>query len=419
MMALNISPYAFTDTTKVVNGAIHPAPGWGLAPFAVLSTIFSILAIYLLVRRYRASSGVEREQTKIVFMGMLIMLGFLTFTVLIPILVFASGFFVLFVPLYTLIFLGMTAYAIVKYGLFDLKVIATEALTIMIWITLFANIFAAGDVAGAVTGFLVFLATLALGILLIKSVRQEVAEREQLDQLSRFKSELLSLASHQIRSPLAAIKGFVSLIQDGSYGPIDDRAKEALRKVQQSTDDLIALINTLLDVRKVEEGKMEYKFEPADLVQIVTDVFELLRPLADAKKLEFTLGAPEGKLFADVDAEKFKQVVQNLVDNAIKYTPSGFVRVVMERDGGMAVISISDSGVGIPGSLIPYLFEEFMRDERVKKEIRGTGLGLFIARKITEAHGGTIQVRSPGEGQGSTFTIMLPLISEPAPIPVP
>jgi signal transduction histidine kinase len=115
-------------------------------------------------------------------------------------------------------------------------------------------------------------------------------------------------------------------------------------------------------------------------------------------------------IFVNADAQKLKQVVQNLVDNAIKYTPSGFVRVTLSEEAGRANIAVSDSGLGISAALIPYLFEEFIRDERVKKDIRGTGLGLYIARKITEAHQGTISVESPGEGEGSTFRVTLPAL---------
>jgi signal transduction histidine kinase len=423
MMGLNISSYAFTDATRVVNGSISPSPGWGLIPFGILSTLFSVFAVYLLIKKFRSAVGMQRDQMKLVLAGMLIMLGFIILTILIPIIVFSSGAFVIFTPIYTLIFLGMTAYAIVKYGLFDVKVIATEALTVMIWITLFSNIFVASNPASLAIGVLVFIATVILGMILIRSVRQEVKQREELQRLNqkieannkelaelgRFKSELLSLASHQIRSPLAAMKGFISLIIGGAYGPIDPKVKDTLGKVQGSADELIGLINTLLDVRKVEEGKMEYQFEKVDLGEMITHVVELVMPLAQAKNLSLTSIVSPMPVWVNIDKEKFKQVIQNLIDNAIKYTPSGFVKISLAQEGAKAIVIVSDSGLGIPATLIPFLFEEFIRDERVKKEIRGTGLGLYIARKITEAHGGTLVAQSPGEGKGSSFTVTIPI----------
>jgi len=142
----------------------------------------------------------------------------------------------------------------------------------------------------------------------------------------------------------------------------------------------------------------------------VNEVVELMKPLAEAKQLQFSFVSPEKEIAVNADAQKLKQVVQNLTDNAIKYTPSGFVRVELKEEGGMAVVFVSDSGLGVSATLIPYLFEEFVRDERVKKEIRGTGLGLYIARKITEAHGGKLTAESAGEGKGSMFGMTVPVV---------
>ena len=430
MMALNISPYAFTSQTKLVDGSINPVPGPGLAPFAILSTIFSVLAIYFLIQKFRRSSGTERNQLELVLTGMLLMLGLVIITILVPILFFGNGLLVVLAPVYTLVFFGMTAYAIVKYGLFNLKVIATEALTFVIWITLFANIFVASSQPAIIIGSLVFVATLIFGIVLIGSIRKEVEQREELqtanakldavnqklEELSHFKTQLLSLVSHQLRSPLAAIKGFISLLLDGSYGPIDPKAEEAIGKVGHSSDELIVLVNTLLDLRKVEEGRMDYQFAKTDLVKIVNDVFELERPVAEEKKLQFTFAKPDHAITINADAEKFRQVIQNLVDNAIKYTPEGFVKIGITEDASpdpkkwrVATVAVSDSGYGMSAELIPHLFEEFIRDERVKEKVRGTGLGLFIARKIAEAHGGKLLAKSEGEGKGSTFSVSIPI----------
>jgi signal transduction histidine kinase len=429
MMGLNISPYAFTAQTSIINGSVHPVPGPGFAPFAILSTFFSIFAVYLLFKKYFSAPAKSalKSQVRLVLSGMLTMLALVIFTVLLPIILFNSATFLVLTPIYTLVFFGMTAYAIVKYGLFNIKVIATEALTMVIWITLFSNIFVAGSAIELGINLFIFVATVFLGIILIRSVRAEVQQREelqrlnqqiagqnvQLQDLSRFKSQLLSLASHQIKSPLAAIKGFASLVADGSYGEVTEQTKGAISKIQHSADDLLALINTLLDVRKVEEGKMEYKFERADITQMIAGVLDTLQPLAAAKNLELSAPTDEKSIWVNADPEKLKQVIQNLVDNAIKYTPSGFIKILLNEEQGSSgsaptiVISITDSGLGIPADLVPHLFEEFVRDERVKKEIRGTGLGLYIAKKIVEAHGGKIWAESPGEGKGSTFHIAL------------
>ncbi|MEK7187544.1 MAG: HAMP domain-containing sensor histidine kinase [Patescibacteria group bacterium] len=304
----------------------------------------------------------------------------------------------------------------------NIKIIATEILTFVLAVVSFIEIIIANDPLIIIFRCAVLILTLAFGILLIRSVRIEVEQREKLEQLnkeleaakvkledlSRFKTQLLSLASHQIKSPLAAIKGFISIMLQGLYGPIEPKIRETLEKMKHSSDELIDLINSILDLRKVEEGRMEYTFEKTSLTAMVKGVVEEIQPLATAKGLKLENNLPANEIFVQADKTKLKQVIQNLIDNSIKYTPEGFVRAELKEGGpGAVIFSVTDSGLGLSAELIPQLFSEFVRDERVKKEIRGTGFGLYIAKNIIEAHGGTLSATSPGEGKGSTFSVRL------------
>ncbi len=179
-------------------------------------------------------------------------------------------------------------------------------------------------------------------------------------------------------------------------------------KMKTSANDLVELINSLLDLRKVEEGKMEYQFVKTDVVPLITGIVEQLKVTAFEKKLELSFAPALSQAFTNADAQKLKQVFQNLIDNAIKYTPTGFVKVSLEQKENGYEFCVTDSGLGMPASLLPQLFEEFIRDVRVKQQIRGTGLGLYIARKIIEAHGGRIWAKSQGEGKGSQFCVWVP-----------
>ena len=282
---------------------------------------------------------------------------------------------------------------------------------------------------GVVLGVVVTLIILFIGILLIRSVLREVEHREQiseqamvlahqkkeLEKLSNFKTQLLSFASHQLKAPMAVIKGYSSILLEGLYGPVKGKVKETIVKMRESTDELIGLINTLLDMRRIDEGKMEYQFTEVKLAELVAHVIDGLTPLAEKKKLKLTFKKPDREIKVKADGPKLAQVFGNLIENAIKYTEKGSVQVVMTDDqkiikdsaGNDVMVSVRDTGLGISSTLAPHLFEEFTRDERVKKEIRGTGLGLYIAKKMLEAHGGTIWAESEGEGKGSTFFVKL------------
>ena len=423
---LTLTPFVFSKivTLAPIGEVSDPDRRPGILLFAMIAVYLVFGGIFTLLKKLIRARGIEKTQFRYVFIGIIT-----TFSLIIGFNLILPVFFhkLRFIPLgavSTFPLAAFMAYAIFRHHLLNVKVITTEILTFVLAIVTLFEVVISKDILVLIFRSGVFALVLGFGILLIKSVLREVEQREQLqklneeleaakaklEDLSRFKTQLLSLASHQIKAPLAAIKGFVSILTDGLYGEINDKVKVTLGKIKYSADDLIDLINNLLDLRKVEEGKMEYTFQKTDLKKLVQGVVEELRPLANhGKNLEFTFTAPDGDAFVNADPQKLKQVIQNLVDNAIKYTPEGFVRVelVDEKEKGTIALSIKDSGLGIPADLLAHLFEEFIRDERVKRQIRGTGLGLFIAKKIVEAHGGQLWAESGGEDKGSAFTLRL------------
>ena len=425
MMFLASSPYVFQEI-KITNGKVIPVVGPLIGFFGPVLVLVFLLAAVFVFRRYFQSGDVARRQWLSIGTGLLAAYTLLIFFVFLRVVLFDDTTFVTYSPLFILpVFVG-AAYAILRHHLFNVKVIAAEILTFGLVVVSLVQVFLAEQTTSLILAFFATVGSLYFGILLIKSVLREVEQREKLqklsedlqaanvklEELSRFKTQLLSLASHQVKSPLAAIKGYASILLEGLYGPVSDKVKVVLQKMKASTDGLISLVDMLLDLRRVEEGKMEYQFVKTDMKKLVTDTVEELRPLAMEKRLSLDFVAPQGEVFVSADAQKLKQVIQNLLDNAIKYTEHGFVKVDLRDDvsAHAAMVTVSDSGLGIPHDLMPYLFEEFVRDERVKKEIRGTGFGLYIARKIVEAHGGKIFAESKGPNCGSSFHVALPRV---------
>ena len=236
------------------------------------------------------------------------------------------------------------------------------------------------------------------------------ALNKKLEDANHFKMHLLALTSHQLKTPLGIIRGYTALLRDGAYGEMDPRAREVVEKIEFAAEDLVNLVDNVIDLRKVEEGRIEYQMENFDFIKMARQAADELGHMTTSKGLNLSFDAPEGTLFIYGDQQKLRHVIQNLIDNAVKYTEKGFVKVKVEEKDGNVIVSVADSGIGIPADVQPFLFEEFIRDERVKREIRGSGLGLHVAKIFTEAHGGKVWVESEGEGKGSTFFMSIPKV---------
>jgi signal transduction histidine kinase len=232
----------------------------------------------------------------------------------------------------------------------------------------------------------------------------------QIREASRLKSEFLANMSHELRTPLNSILGFAELLYDGEVGPTLPRQQEFLGDILSSGRHLLQLINDVLDLAKVEAGKMEFHPEPLDLQHLVGEVTSILRPAATSKQitLQTVLEPPVDEVV--LDAGRLKQVLYNYLSNALKFTPpGGWVTVRVEPEGDEAFrLSVEDSGIGIAPEDLGRLFLEFQQlDSGAAKRHGGTGLGLSLTRRLVEAQGGTVGVRS-APGSGSTFFAVFP-----------
>jgi signal transduction histidine kinase len=234
----------------------------------------------------------------------------------------------------------------------------------------------------------------------------------ELKKLDKAKSEFISIASHQLRTPLTAIKGYISMMLEKSYGKPPTKMEKPLENIYASNERLIKLVNDLLNVSRIEAGRTEMNFEKVALDEIITSVIEELKGVADKKNIYLKFKKPQKplpKILADRD--KIRQVIINIVDNAIRYTEKGGVTIKCKVQNGKCKIEITDTGEGMTKEEISHLFESFSRGTAgTRFWTEGAGLGLYIAKKFIDFHKGKIWAESPGEGKGSTFYIELPMI---------
>ena len=246
-----------------------------------------------------------------------------------------------------------------------------------------------------------------------KEQRHAAAElarlNDQLEQTSKAKSEFLANMSHELRTPMNAILGFTEMLIDGLYGDVPEALKEPLADIQMNGRHLLRLINDVLDLSKIEAGRMELALGEYSVREIV-DIAQLsLRSLAAEKGLEFSTKVPDDLPPALGDSRRLTQCLMNLAGNAIKFTKQGRVEIGVRLDGDELIYSVADTGIGIPSEELENVFAEFRQvDATVTREFGGTGLGLSISKRFVEMHGGRIWVESE-PGKGSTFFFTVPL----------
>ena len=232
--------------------------------------------------------------------------------------------------------------------------------------------------------------------------------------IEKLKTEFVSISAHQLRTPLSAIKWTLQMLLEGDLGAITDEQKEFIEKINISNERMILLINDLLNVARIEEGRYVYQAVPFDIVKIIDSVVKLYKDVSQRRgiKLEF-IKPKEGLSKIKIDVEKMSLAITNLIDNAVKYTPEGgFVRVSVKENKEEIEFSVQDSGIGIPVDQKERVFGKFFRaTNALKRETEGSGLGNFIVKNIIEAHNGKIWFESE-EGKGSTFYFTMPTINK-------
>jgi signal transduction histidine kinase len=391
-----------------------------LLVFLYFSTGFLFLFKQFLI----ASNKPQKKQIVLVFSGSLFSAFFATITNLI--LPWIGVFSLTWLgPVFTIFLVLSITYAIIQHQLFNIKVVTTEILIFALWVILaFKTVTADSPQDFFISGF-ILMATIFIGVFLIRSVTKEVHQREEIEKLAarvekanerlrkvdKIKTEFMSIVSHQLRTPLSIVKGHLSMIQEGLYDKEPEKKAKILNDVYEANERLIGLVNDVLNASRIQSGRVEISKEKADITKVIKDVVEKLMPSAKEKGLKMIFHEPEKQIpKINIDVSKVENILINFIDNAIKYTNDGSVEVYLHQEEDGVVISIKDTGDGMNQEELEKLFETFSRGGAGKKYwIQGAGLGLYIARRFVEMHGGKTWAESEGKGKGSSFYIKLPI----------
>jgi signal transduction histidine kinase len=324
-------------------------------------------------------------------------------------------------------FMTAIAVMIVRFKVFNVSLLASQVLIFSLTVLVASQFTYSSTPTTLILKIITLVLTLSIGLILIRSVRNEVRQKNEIQELAKSfekintrltaldkqKSEFVSIASHQLRSPLTAIRGYSSLLLEGSFGQIPLKAIEPLERIDKSSKLMALAIEDYLNVSRIESGNMKYHLSDFNLPNEVENVTDDLR--SDAMKKGLVLyfkKSLHNQGVVNADIGKTIQIVHNLINNAIKYTPAGTITVLVRDDmtKKKIFVDIIDTGIGMDDETLLTIFQKFGRAKNANSvNTSGTGLGLFVADKMAEAMGGNITSHSDGDEKGSRFTLEMPL----------
>lgn len=404
--------------------------------FKIYYTLLGVLAMFwilwLLISNYRTAEASFKKQ--IILMGSGIEFFLFSFfttsfiaTYLAGIDVYEDSSLEFYGLLGMLVFMVFIGILIVRFKTFSVGLVSTQAFVIALIILVGSQFTFTDNKMSIILTSVTLVIVGIFSILLIRSVRKEIKQREQIEHLAeslekanvrlkaldKQKSEFVSIASHQLRSPITAIRGYASLILEGSYGEIPEKALEPINRIEESSKMMALAIEDYLNVSRIESGNMKYNMADFNLRNEVEHICDDLRPEALKQGLVLIFRTDLNSAgVVNADVGKTVQAIQNLIINSIKYTKKGNIKVLV-RDNILKkriYVDITDTGIGMNQEALKTIFQKFERaDNANTANVHGTGLGLFVSLSMIQAMGGTVTAYSEGDGKGSRFTLELPL----------
>ena len=414
-----IALFVLSIFTNLIVKGVEIVGGWrvdiilgkGAVIFYLMAIFLSVFVIILLLKNYFKFPKEEKLKIQYFLIGIFIwIIGNFIFNMVTPILYGRNIYYYAEIGNYSVLFLfGFTAYAIVKQKLFGVKVVLTTLLVGVMTILLMTLPFFMPNYSLKILTVIALFLFLIFGFLLIRSTYTEVKRKEEAESLLKAKTEFLSIASHQLRTPLTAILGYSSMLKEEDYGAIPEKAGKALNHIYDSSQRMIKLVNDFLSVSRMETGKTVLKIKETSMNELINQVISDLELRAKERNLYVKYDRPATDHIIRIDPEKIKEVLSNLIDNAIHYTEKGGITVSTKENNARTTILVSDTGAGMTPEEIDKIFESFSRGSAGNElNTQGSGLGLYIAKKFVELHNGKIWAVSEGKDKGSIFYVELP-----------
>ncbi len=421
---LNLTPLIFSRISNLESignvSTVEKGPAIILFIGFVLSLIVS--SFYLLIKKYRKAKEFEKDKLKFIFIGILITFFLIiNFNFILPAL-FDYNKFIPLGALFIFPFVAFASYAIFKRGLLNIKTVATEILAFILATVTFLEILFATELSQIIFRISIFVLVLIFGIFLIKGVIIEVKQREKIEDLAKelrrvnqdltFANErqgdLIHFITHQVKGFFTKSKYIFSAMAEGDYGQLEDKMETVVREGLRSDNEGIDMVQNVLNATNIKSGIVSYNMASMDLKKLILDVTSEQKKNAESKGLSFETDIGEGDFKISGDEFQLQNVIKNLIDNSIKYTPQGGLKVALSKAGGKILFSVKDNGIGLSKEDKERLFTEGGKGKNSQRvNVDSTGFGLFIAKNIVQAHHGKIWAESEGEGKGSKFLVEL------------
>ena len=432
LLAIAVNPGLFGSPVSLDSVNIFAIDkGSFVSLFVFVLAFYMVFSLVVLIKKYTESAGIYKTRFRfVVSYAIFAVCVSIVTNVLLP---FYLQIYILywFGPLVLAVSITVVAFEMLFFYGWNMRLFLVELFVTCIVLTMIVQASLFSTVLTKIINTIITGLILLVSYFLLKSVKNETVIKkkteklveeleginEKLKSLDRKKSDFMTIASHHLRDPLTAIKGYASMLIEGSYGDnITVDAYVAIRKIYESSERLVVIVNDFMTVSNIESGDVEYIYSIEDINVLVAAVCDEMNIAIESSGLSFSCVVDSAKKsMVKVDIGKIRQVFSNLIDNALKYTKEGFVKVEVVQGGkdDKVQVKISDSGIGMSKATMNELFKKFSRAEGISKiNTGGSGLGLYVAREMAKEHMGDIYAESEGKGKGSTFIIELPLVKE-------